>query len=253
MAWKQPPRTRLGDPGKTDGCYMADGSPGAGQDDQNPAILVAIGTWRLATRHPSAFALEYDDPFFGVSRAYATCAVAADTGRGAAGRVLRRSGLGSHRRFLRPVLAWRLSPPSPATPLRRSPRPTWNSRHGGNPLQPALRFVDQRRAASPSKIVRAASRAGASIVGPADEHQAAALAEQRLTVLRHARMSPRDLRPSSEAPVLRPVLHATDDGGPRPQHHALVPARIDVVPASIRSASGMSETPRLTRTASATT
>lgn len=27
-----------GDPGKTDGCYMADGSPGAGQDDQNPAI-----------------------------------------------------------------------------------------------------------------------------------------------------------------------------------------------------------------------
>jgi hypothetical protein len=27
-----------GDPGKGDGCYMADGSPGAGQDDQNPAI-----------------------------------------------------------------------------------------------------------------------------------------------------------------------------------------------------------------------
>jgi len=27
-----------GDPGKGDGCYMADGSPGLGQDDQNPAI-----------------------------------------------------------------------------------------------------------------------------------------------------------------------------------------------------------------------
>ena len=27
-----------GDPGKGDGCYTADGSPGAGQDDQNPAI-----------------------------------------------------------------------------------------------------------------------------------------------------------------------------------------------------------------------
>ena len=27
-----------GDAGKGDGCYMADGSPGAGQDDQNPAI-----------------------------------------------------------------------------------------------------------------------------------------------------------------------------------------------------------------------
>jgi hypothetical protein len=27
-----------GDPGKGDGCYMADGSPGAGEDDQNPAI-----------------------------------------------------------------------------------------------------------------------------------------------------------------------------------------------------------------------
>ena len=26
-----------GAPGKGDGCYMADGSPGAGQDDQNPA------------------------------------------------------------------------------------------------------------------------------------------------------------------------------------------------------------------------
>jgi hypothetical protein len=27
-----------GDPGRGDGCYMADGSPGLGQDDQNPAI-----------------------------------------------------------------------------------------------------------------------------------------------------------------------------------------------------------------------
>jgi hypothetical protein len=27
-----------GDPGKAEGCYMADGSPAAGQDDQNPAI-----------------------------------------------------------------------------------------------------------------------------------------------------------------------------------------------------------------------
>lgn len=27
-----------GDPGRTDGCYTADGSPGAGQDDQSPAI-----------------------------------------------------------------------------------------------------------------------------------------------------------------------------------------------------------------------
>jgi hypothetical protein len=27
-----------GDPGKGDGCYTADGNPGAGQDDQNPAI-----------------------------------------------------------------------------------------------------------------------------------------------------------------------------------------------------------------------
>lgn len=27
-----------GDPGRGDGCYTADGSPGAGQDDQNPAI-----------------------------------------------------------------------------------------------------------------------------------------------------------------------------------------------------------------------
>lgn len=27
-----------GDPGKQDGCYMADGSPGAGQDDRNPGI-----------------------------------------------------------------------------------------------------------------------------------------------------------------------------------------------------------------------
>ena len=27
-----------GEPGKGDACYMADGSPGAGQDDQNPAI-----------------------------------------------------------------------------------------------------------------------------------------------------------------------------------------------------------------------
>ena len=27
-----------GDPGKGDGCYTADGSPGLGQDDQNPAI-----------------------------------------------------------------------------------------------------------------------------------------------------------------------------------------------------------------------
>jgi hypothetical protein len=27
-----------GDPGKGDSCYTADGSPGAGQDDQNPAI-----------------------------------------------------------------------------------------------------------------------------------------------------------------------------------------------------------------------
>ena len=27
-----------GTPGKGDGCYTADGNPGAGQDDQNPAI-----------------------------------------------------------------------------------------------------------------------------------------------------------------------------------------------------------------------
>lgn len=27
-----------GDPGRSDGCYTADGNPAAGQDDQNPAI-----------------------------------------------------------------------------------------------------------------------------------------------------------------------------------------------------------------------
>ena len=27
-----------GDPGKVDGCYVADGNPALGQDDQNPAI-----------------------------------------------------------------------------------------------------------------------------------------------------------------------------------------------------------------------